>query len=542
MLQEISRMLSNSGYMPHGYCINWSQPLVLTFVISDVLIFLAYCSMPIALGYFAHRRKDFPYPGLLVMFAAFIVACGFTHLMGAVVLWKPWYELDAALKVITAIVSVVTAVVLWPMIPKALSLPSPSQLQQLNQALQAEIERRMQIEEALKRAKETAEQGWLNERLLRSAIVECSEDAIIGIALDGTITSWNQAAERMFEYSAADVLGKSLFLLIPQDQQATEAAILQAISRGEVIQHYETERLHHDGRLLTVSIAMSPIRDNAGQVVGASKIVRDMSERKQAEQEIQRLNADLEQRVIERTAELSAANRELDSFAYAVSHDLRAPLRAINGFSQALLEDYGQSIPHEGQAYLEQMGIAANKMAELIDGLLVLSRSTRGDMRHDVIDLSALAQQLLAELSRRDPQRQVSVDVEMGMQARGDGRMIEAMLRNLLENAWKYTAQREAGAIRVYSEMRGSVRYFCVADNGAGFDMEYANRLFQPFQRLHRQDEFPGIGIGLATVQRIVHRHGGCIEAYSQPGKGATFRFSLAEQAATAANNKQETL
>lgn len=542
MLQEISRMLSNSGYMPHGYCINWSQPLVLTFVISDVLIFLAYCSMPIALGYFAHRRKDFPYPGLLVMFAVFIVACGFTHLMGAVVLWKPWYELDAALKVITAIVSVVTAVVLWPMIPKALSLPSPSQLQQLNQALQAEIERRMQIEEALKRAKETAEQGWLNERLLRSAIVECSEDAIIGIALDGMITSWNQAAERMFGYSAGVVLGKSLFLLIPQDQQATEAAVLQAISRGEVIQHYQTERLHRDGRLLTVSIAMSPIRDNVGQVVGASKIVRDMSERKQAEQEIQRLNADLEQRVIERTAELSAANRELDSFAYAVSHDLRAPFRAINGFSQALLEDYGQSIPHEGQAYLEQMGIAANKMAELIDGLLVLSRSTRGDMRHDVIDLSALAQQLLAELSRRDPQRQVSVDVETGMQARGDGRMIEAMLRNLLENAWKYTAQREAGAIRVYSEMRGGVRYFCVADNGAGFNMEYANRLFQPFQRLHRQDEFPGIGIGLATVQRIVHRHGGCIEAYSQPGKGATFRFSLAEQAGNAVNNKQETL
>lgn len=529
MLQEISRILSNTGYMPHGYCINWSQPLVLTFVVSDVLIFLSYCSMPIALGYFAHRRKDFPYPRLLVMFAVFIIACGFTHLMGAVVLWKPWYGLDAMLKAITAAVSVLTAFALWPLIPRALSLPSPSQLRRLNEALQAEINQRKRIEEALRLAKETAEQGWLTERQLRSAIVEFSDDAIIGISLDGVITSWNQAAERMFGYLAEDVMGKAFHILAPPAYHAAEATVLVAISRGEAIKHYETERLHKDGRLLTVSITTSPIRDKEGQVVGASKIIRDVSERKRAEQEIQRLNADLERRVVERTAELSAANQELDSFAYAVSHDLRAPVRAINGFSQALIEEYGQAIPNEGLEYLTQIGIATGKMVELIDGLLVLSRSTRGDMQHDAIDLSALAQQQLADLSRRDPRRRISMHIEAGMKARGDSRMIEAMLRNLLDNAWKYTAHTEAASIRVYSELRDGVRFFCVADNGAGFSMAYANRLFQPFQRLHRQDEFPGIGIGLATVKRIVHRHGGRIDAHGEPGKGAVFGFTLAE-------------
>jgi signal transduction histidine kinase len=179
-------------------------------------------------------------------------------------------------------------------------------------------------------------------------------------------------------------------------------------------------------------------------------------------------------------------------------------------------------------------------MSELIDGLLALSRSTRGELRHDVLDISSLAESLLAELAHSDPGRQVAVQVEAGLQARGDARMIEAVMRNLLGNAWKYTAHAAAPSIRVYAEERDGARYTCVADNGAGFDMAHANRLFQPFQRLHRQEEFPGIGIGLATVQRIVHRHGGLIEALGEPGKGAVFRFTLSEVSINTTQDEKE--
>ncbi|KAF0163597.1 MAG: PAS/PAC sensor hybrid histidine kinase [Rhodocyclaceae bacterium] len=252
-----------------------------------------------------------------------------------------------------------------------------------------------------------------------------------------------------------------------------------------------------------------------------------VTERRRTLEELRRLNADLERRVIERTAELSAANTELESFAFAVSHDLRAPLRAMSGFSQALIEDYGSQLQGEAKIYLGQIDLASLKMGEMIDGILVLSRSTRGELRRDVIDFSALATRLLEELARGEPARQIARQVEAGLRATGDARMIEMMLRNLLGNAWKYTGKTDAPAIRVFSGEVDGQRGICVADNGAGFDMAHADQLFRPFHRLHRQEEFPGIGIGLATVQRIVHRHGGEIRAVAAPGAGATFCFTL---------------
>lgn len=252
-----------------------------------------------------------------------------------------------------------------------------------------------------------------------------------------------------------------------------------------------------------------------------------LSELDDARRQIKEENEKLAQRVEERTAELKAANRELDSFAYAVSHDLRAPVRAMAGFSQALIEDYGNQLSDDARVYLNQISIAALRMGELIEGLLVLSRSTRAEMHHDSIDLSDMASNILAELAQADPQRKVACEVAPDLNARGDTRMIDAVMRNLLGNAWKYTMNTPDASIRVYAENAEENRFFCVADNGAGFDMAHANKLFQPFQRLHRQEEFPGTGIGLATVQRIVHRHGGITKVEGAPGKGATFCFSL---------------
>ncbi|MBI4791855.1 MAG: response regulator [Deltaproteobacteria bacterium] len=249
--------------------------------------------------------------------------------------------------------------------------------------------------------------------------------------------------------------------------------------------------------------------------------------RQRTMQELLRLNADLERRVEARTIELTAANRELESFAYAVSHDLRAPLRAMTGFSQALLEDYASRLDGEAKVFLEQITIAVRKMGELIDGLLILSRCTRGELRHDRLDLSALAAAILDELALTEPGRTVARQIEPRLAASGDERMIGVVLRNLLGNAWKYTAKTAEPLIRIYTEQQGDEHFFCVADNGAGFDMGHADKLFQPFQRLHRQDEFPGLGIGLATAQRIIHRHGGELRAVAEPGRGAIFSFSL---------------
>ncbi len=251
-----------------------------------------------------------------------------------------------------------------------------------------------------------------------------------------------------------------------------------------------------------------------------------------AASEIGLLNASLERRVEERTAELTAANRELDAFAYAVTHDLRAPLRALSGFSRALEEDYGSQLTGEAQEFLDEIGSASRKMGELIDGILALSRSTRGGLQRETIDLSAMAERIREELVQADPARRVNWQIDAGLLAHGDARMLEVALRNLLGNAWKYSAAAAEPVIRVYAEEREGGRRFCIADNGAGFDMAHADKLFMPFQRLHRQDEFPGIGIGLATVQRIIQRHGGELDAAAVAGRGATFRFTLPEGSA----------
>ncbi len=241
------------------------------------------------------------------------------------------------------------------------------------------------------------------------------------------------------------------------------------------------------------------------------------------------INSELESRVEQRTAALQAANAELDAFAYAVSHDLRAPLRAMNGFSQALVEDYGEKLDGEGKEFLGEITTASKRMAELIDGILALSRITRGEIGRDDIDLTAISESVIDELRVTEPSKRVEIGIEPGMKTKGDARMLRAVMQNLLGNAWKYTAKTEHPEIRVYSEENQGTRRCCVADNGAGFDMRHRERLFKPFQRLHREDEFPGIGIGLATAERIVRRHGGKIEAWGEPGKGATFCFTLGE-------------
>jgi PAS domain S-box-containing protein len=259
-------------------------------------------------------------------------------------------------------------------------------------------------------------------------------------------------------------------------------------------------------------------------------VLYDHTDRWRAEEEVRRLNAELERRVQERTAELTAANRELESFAYSISHDLRAPLRGIDGFSQLLADEYRSRLDAQGIDYLDRVRRAAQRMGTLIDDILELSRVTRQEMRRVRVDLSQMAAELLEERARTEPEHRVEVLIAPGCKAFGDPQLLRVMLQNLLENAWKYSSKQPAPRIEFGQETSDGETAFFVRDNGVGFDMQYADRLFTPFQRLHRPEEFEGTGIGLATVARIIRRHGGRIWTNATPNHGATFRFTLSSR------------
>jgi signal transduction histidine kinase len=259
-----------------------------------------------------------------------------------------------------------------------------------------------------------------------------------------------------------------------------------------------------------------------------AEIERSTRELSSSKEQVLRLNAELERRVRERTAQLEYTNAELEAFCYSVSHDLRAPLRSIDGFSQALIEDFPRDVPAEAQRYLERIRASTQRMAQLIEDLLNLSRVSRSELQLQRIDVGEIAQQVLGELRQREPGRQVEATVWEGMEARGDARLVRAALENLIGNAWKFTAKSDSPKIEVGALANGERATYFVRDNGAGFDMAYADKLFGAFQRLHSPQEFAGTGIGLATVQRIVNRHGGRVWADAKPGKGAVFFFTLA--------------
>lgn len=353
------RLFSSSSFLPHSFCYLGDRPLIGLHLVSDLLIWISYVAIALTLTLMVRKVRGVPFHWMFLAFGTFIIACGFTHFMEIVTLWRPLYWLSGYVKVITAVASVITAVLLPGLIPKVATM--------------------------------------------------------------------------------------------------TEAAAVSERNR----------------------------------------------------------------------AELEASNLELEAFSYSVSHDLRAPLRAIDGFSQAVLEEHGGKLDAQGLQDLQRVRAAASRMGALIEDMLILSRTTRAEMKRQSVDLSAVCEEIVAGLREEHRDRKVEVAIASGVIAQGDLGLVRAALANLLSNAWKFTGRRDHASIQFGAQpIRGDLVFF-IRDNGEGFDMKYADRLFAPFQRLHSPDEFPGTGVGLATVQRIVRRHGGKIWAESEPGVGSTFYFTL---------------
>jgi PAS domain S-box-containing protein len=491
---------------------------------------------------------------------------------------------------------------------------------------------------------------------LLAAIVNCSNDAIIGKDLDSIVTSWNTGAERIFGYAASEMLGQSITRLIPPDRLHEEKQIIDKIKTGESVEHFETLRAAKDGRLLNISVTVSPIKDKSGRIVGASKVAGDITEQKAAQEalhesekqfrtmidaipqlawmanpdgfifwynqrwfdytgttlkemegwgwkrvhdpgylprviegwtaaiangdpfemefplrasdgeygwfltrvvpikdvagnvvrwfgtntdlsdqreaaeKIRELNVRLEQRVAERTAELEIANKELEAFSYSVSHDLRSPLRAVDGFSQAVLEDCGGLLPEQGRKDLQTIRSAAQRMGRLIDDLLAFSRLGRAPIKMQDINTNKMVRDVIEELRDLQKGRKIELMVKDLPPCRGDPALLNQVWINLISNALKYTSKRPAAVVEIGSRAEKDKAVYFVRDNGAGFDMRYAQKLFGVFQRLHRLDEFEGTGVGLAIVHRVITRHGGRIWADAKPDCGATFHFSLNEE------------
>ena len=364
----------------------------------------------------------------------------------------------------------------------------------------------------------------LSDARLR-AVTETASDAIVSADRHGIIRYFNPGAEKTFGHLEEDIVGQPLTALMPgrYRTQHTEGfeRYLETRDPKVVGRTMELIGLHKDGHEFPVELALAS-SDVDGELFFTA-IVRDITVRAEAERKIQ----DLNRRLLLDNAELEAVNKELEAFSYSVSHDLRAPLRAIDGFSQALVEDAGPLLKPEHHSHLSRVRQAAQRMGLLIDDLIKLARVTRTDVKIDDVDLSEIAQTLATNLQDSAPERQAEFVISPDLQARGDPRLVQVALDNLLSNSWKFTAPRTPARIEFGKAVANGKPAFFVRDNGVGFDMNYAGKMFGAFQRFHDAREFSGTGIGLATVQRIIHKHGGRIWAESQPGEGATFYFTL---------------
>jgi len=382
-----------------------------------------------------------------------------------------------------------------------------------------DITERKRMEEALHQSEEKYR-----------TLLESVQEGYFELDLAGNFTFFNDSLCRIYNYSKEELMDMNYRHYTDKETRKNGFHEFNKVyNTGEPLKGFTWPIIGKDGTKRYVETSASLLKDSSGKPIGFRGILHDITARKRAEEELKKYREQLEGLVQERTIKLEASNKELEAFSYSISHDLRAPLRAIDGFSQALLEDCEDKLDLQGKDYLIRIRAATQRMSTLIEDLLNLSRITRSEMSMEKVNLTRIVRSVINELQNSQPQRHVKIRIADGLEDIADSRLISIALENLMSNAWKFTAKQSEALIEFGSTREGSKKVYFIRDNGAGFEMTYMDKLFAPFQRLHTIDEYPGTGIGLATVRRIIHRHGGKVWAEGHTGKGATFYFSINE-------------
>ncbi len=476
---------SHSDFMPHGFCLRWDPPLLMTMIVANAGIAVAYFAIPTALLYFVRSRKDLPYPWMFQLFGLFIISCGVTHLMKIWTLYQPWYWAEASIDAYTAIISLITAGALWPLIPKALALKSAEGLEKTNRILQEQAD-----------------------------MLALTHDTIMVRDLDGTIRYWNKGAEEMYGYSKEEAIGQKshdlLKTIFPKPLSEIDKDIFNK-------KRWEGELTHFTRQGLKIVVASRHALkiDAKGVPTAVLEINNDITERKQAEKN----QLDLAQ-------ELKRSNDELAEFATVASHDLQEPLRGIAGSIQLLEELYRGKGDEKADKLITHAVGGASRMHVLIDDLLTLSRITTKGRILEPTDLSQTIEKALENLSTAIDESQAIITWDSLPFIPADRIQLVQLFQNLIGNAIKF---RSTDIPKIHITCIGHDKdwLFSIQDNGIGFDNNYAEKIFLPFKRLHTRNKFPGTGIGLAICKRIVERHKGRIWADSEPNKGAIFYLSF---------------
>lgn len=516
-----SRLFDSSDWPPRWHCGKWSDLHVWTYIISDLLIWSAYFTIPIVILRFISKRSDIKFIRLYFLFAAFILTCGITHLLDAISFWIPAYRLNALARLITGILSWTTIYFIIKNLPVAFSLRS-------QEALEIEIEQRKIAEEKYRslnlelsqRIEErTAElQKMARENYQYKYALE--ESCIVAITdQKGIIKSVNQNFCNISKFSREELLGNDHRIINSGFHRKEFIRELWTTIANGKIWRGEIKNKAKDGTLYWVDTTIVPFLDVKNKPYQYVAIRSDITQRKLVEEENRTLNIELENRVRERT-------EELESFSFSVSHDLRAPLRAINGYTRILEEDYLKSFDPEGVRLLGKVQKNAKKMGVLIDNMLEFSRLGKKDLRKSEIDMNELVTTVLADIGTSD-NPQVEIKIRKLHPVYADRAMMIQVLSNLISNSIKYSSKTKNAVVEISSEQQDNEVIYTLQDNGVGFDMEYVDKLFGVFQRLHSQEEFTGTGVGLAMAKTIIQKHGGRIWAESQLGVGATFYFAL---------------
>jgi PAS domain S-box-containing protein len=569
MLEFWNNGFAPNSFIPHGHCYLWNPELVGLHLTSDLLIAIAYYSIPITLFYFVRKRQDLPFNRIFLLFCLFIVACGTTHLMAVWTLWHPTYWLSGVLKAATATVSVFTAIELIPIVPQALALPSPEQLVQANQALQDEIAERLKIEAELKTyqsqleervadrtAQLAASNQQMEELLLREQEARVQAEAAKAESQKSEETARRQLAEIEAIYATAPIglcvidtefrfvrineflaeinglavsehLGRSVRELLPELGEAQEQVFQQVLTSGKPVLNIEVHGTTpaQPGVERDWLVSYYPLQSQNGEVLGINVTAQEITDRKLAEQALQERAAELTRlnsMLAQTTATLKERNQDLDQFAYIVSHDLKAPLRAISSLAEWIEEDLSGQLPAENQHQLDLLRKRVQRMEALINGLLTYSRVGRTETTVETVNLNDLLIDVIDSLS---PPPTFTIETPFNLPTlRTKHLLLNQVFSNLISNAIKHHT-RPDGHISITWKDADAFYEFAVSDDGPGIEPQYHSKIFTIFQTLKARDEQENTGVGLSIVKKILETEGGSIKVESQPNAGTTFRF-----------------